>query len=151
MRNYFLLLLCITTSLHAQDAKEILQKYFETVSNGDIKNWDTIKSVYIESEGFYSQQSFDGQPDFSGTKATYSRTYREWPHRLKTEIYEDSTYTRLLSYSLSLGNKNKMILGFKNTPSIVKPIKDVQWDFNPVHLYKLVKKASVKYVGIKAL
>jgi hypothetical protein len=150
MRNYFLFLLCATTSLHAQDAKEILQKYFETVSNGDIKNWDTIKSVYIESEGFYSQQSFDGQPDFSGTKVTYSKTYRVWPHWLKTEIYEDSTYARLLSSSLSLGNKNKTIQWFKNVPAIVTPIKDVQWHFYPVILYRIVKKASVKYKGIRS-
>lgn len=145
-----ILLLLIATTLYGQDASTILQRYFDTVSGGNIENWKKIKSVFIESESFYSQQNFESQASFSPVRFHYLKTYREWPDKLKIEIYEDSTYSKFLSSTLWLPNKNKLILRFSNMQPIIKELKDNPWDFKPVYLYERVKNSkSIIYKGIK--
>lgn len=137
----------------AQSAKEILQTYFDTVSNGEIRNWDKIRSVYIESVAFYNSQQADAsQLSVSPAKSHYYKTYREWPDKLKTEIYEDSLYTKLLSYTLWRGDKKKLVHWFANGPGPTIQIEGVSWDFGPIQFYKRIKGSrSVSNLGIKNL
>ena len=48
---------------YGQDALDIINRYIDTVSNGDVRNWNSIKSVYSESESYYGQQAFDQKVD----------------------------------------------------------------------------------------
>lgn len=115
----------------AQTADEIIERYIDTVSNGDIKNWRKIKSVLLEREVFYSQGRYDQPgPIFSHPKVHYHKTYRVFPDKLKTEIYADSTYRELLSSWWYLSDKT--IVQFKNMDPIIKPKSHEQnglWDF----------------------
>lgn len=148
------LFLLLGSSCFAQSAEEILQKYFAIVSNGDIKNWDKIQSVRVESEVFYNHQESQGSPLIVASRkpGQYHRVYRQWPDKLKTEIYEDSTYSNLLSYTLWRADKKKLIHWFNNVPSSTVQIEEVKWDFQPLFLYKQVKNSkSIEYKGIKNL
>lgn len=58
-RITLILLLSIPMSVWGQEANEIIVKYFNEVSNGNVANWSKIKSVYIESIASYSQQDFE--------------------------------------------------------------------------------------------
>lgn len=138
-------------SAQKQTAIEIIQNYFDTVSNGNIKNWDTINSVVVESVNYYSQQEFDGlTPNlFNASEAGYHRTYREWPDKLRSEVYGDSAFTRLESFMLWL--PDKVIMQFGNLSPTVNPrTEPFGWEFNPVLLSKSLKKNNaIRYHGIK--
>ncbi len=151
IKIYSIIFFFITTSLRGQNPYEIIQHYIDTASDGDINNWAKIKTVYMESVGFYSQQKFDQSlPDFSEIRPNYEKTYREWPDKSKTELYEDSTYNKFLSATLWLTKKNKLILTFNTMEPIIKPFNGELWDFYPVVISKMVKESkAVKYKGIK--
>ncbi len=147
MANYCLfvsLFFICSFECRGQDAGKILDEYLLSASAGNLSNWDTIKSAYIESKGFYKTDD----NGFKEDKTTYSRVYRVWPDKLRTEVYEDSTFTKLLMYSLWLGKKQKLIHWFPYSQPSIVPIEEVKWDFDPVVINQMKKKAtSIKYLG----
>jgi hypothetical protein len=46
MRIIAIGILAIVFSAKAQDPKEIIRKYIDTVSNGNVENWKKITTVY---------------------------------------------------------------------------------------------------------
>lgn len=147
----FVMACILTGSVQAQNANDIIQHYFDTVSNGDIKNWEKIRSVYIEAVSFYSQEEFDQSvPNFMNpARPSYVKEYRLHPYKLRRESYEDSTYRNLKSTMLWL--HNKLIMRFGDMVPIIKPLKEPNaGDFDPVYLSKLLRKSkSIKYNGVK--
>lgn len=92
MRYLAVVFLLSTSALSAQSPRGIIDRYIDTVSNGDIRNWETIKSVYSESEGYYSHDSFEGKVNLlRSDKSNFSKSYRVPPFHHKIELYEDST------------------------------------------------------------
>ena len=83
MRIILIAFLAIAVSASAQDPKEIVKKYINTVSNGDIKNWKKISSVYAESIGAYGQDNFENKSDFDVMRPGFSKTYVV-PNKQKT-------------------------------------------------------------------
>jgi len=146
-RIYLAFSIFVPTTLAGQNPTDIIQKYFEIVSNGNVSNWDTIKSVYIEGTTFY--QDVKSQPNFlNPPKPSYQKLYREWPDKLRIELYDDSTFTNIKSVNLWL--PGKFIQEFRSMQPITKPWKDNPWDFNPVYISKLLKKSkSIQFNGIK--
>jgi len=139
---YLLFMSCLDS--RGQDARKILDEYLLSASSGNLGNWDTIKSAYVESKGFYKTEN----NAFNQANTTYTRVYRVWPDKLRTEIYEDSTFTKLLMYSLWLGKEQKLIHWFANSQPSIVHIEEVRWDFDPVVINQLKNKAtSIKYLG----
>ncbi|HTH58517.1 MAG TPA: hypothetical protein VL728_20865 [Cyclobacteriaceae bacterium] len=136
----------------AQTASEIVSKYLDTVSNGDIRNWDQVKSTYIESVVFYSQGSYDQKISFANSdKPSYSKNYTSFiDKKIKRELYDDSTFSKLNSsfYFLPSG----AIILFKNTAPIRRTASAQRddMDFLPVQIWKLFNKCeSLDHLGIK--
>lgn len=136
----------ISAFTFSQSAEEILNKYFASVSGGDINNWRSFNSVYIESRGFFNS---DGQHfSLKGMPLTYQKVYRQWPDKLKIEHYKDSSFTELSGYTLWRGDKHRLVHWFDLGEQIENEIHEVKWDFNPLVLYRLYQeKKAVKLLG----
>lgn len=138
--------------MQAQNATDIINRYLDTVSNGNLENWNKIKSAYIEYEVYHSQQNFEqATPNFSIVKAHSSKLYKVWPDKEKIEIYEDSTFSRLLSSSYYL--ENKTVLIFHNMDPIIKSPWDdenMYFEFISARLQKLLhNNRSITLLGLK--
>ncbi len=153
MRILIIVFGIFSTSLHGQDAREILRNYLDTVSNGNIDNWNQIKSIYTESESLYTQQSFDQKVDLlKKDKANFSKMFIVFPYNHKHELYEDSSFTKLSSTFYFLEDRTIILMG--NMPPIIKnqPFERDEFFSNhlPVEIWKLmVKSESVELLGIK--
>ena len=140
------------TSLHGQDAIEIVSRYLNKVSNGNVDNWNKIKSIYTESEVYYSQQDFEQKVDFlKSDKAHFHKSYRVSPNQ-KIDIYEDSTFANKLSTFYFLESKTIILLG--NIPPIIKPPPPHDEGFTsdhlPLQIRNLMQKSrSVELLGVK--
>lgn len=133
MKAIIIAFILFTTSLHGQDAREIINRYLDKVSNGDIDNWNKIKSTYIESVVYYSQQDFEQRVNFlKPDKAHFTKSYRVAPYNHKIEIYEDSTFTKILSTFYFL--KSKTILLLANIPPVIKPASSADDEYLSDHL-----------------
>ena len=137
---------------YGQDALDIINRYIDTVSNGDVRNWNSIKSVYSESESYYGQQAFDQKVDLlKKDKPNFQRSYRVPPYDHRIELYEDSTFTKLLSTFYYLKDRNILLIG--NIPPIIKEAgkrDEFFSDYPPVYIWKLVDKSkSMELLGIK--
>ena len=142
----------IHISCYAQDAREIINHYLDTVSNGDINNWTKITSMYTESEVYYSQQDFDQNVNLlNADKSNYHKLYKTLPHNLKIESYEDSSFTKLLSTSYS--QKNKAILLIGNIPPIIKNSvqqDEFSSDFLPIQIWKIANSSNaIELLSVK--
>ena len=147
-----IILLAGSSCLFGQDVNEIMQHYFDTVSGGSINNWRKIKTAYVESTGYFNDPSLNvgstHPPSMMESKTNYHRAFREWPDKLKTQIYEDSTYQILLSSNL--WKDEKLVMKFRNGPPIIKQWPHVKWDFMPVVIHNLLKNSEEKkFIGIK--
>lgn len=152
MKSLIIVFILLATSLYGQDAREIINRYLDTVSNGNVDNWNKIKSTYIESEVCYSQQNFEQKVSFlKPDKPSFHKSYRVPPYNHKIEIYEDSAFTRLLSSFYYLKNRTIILLG--NIPPMIKepaPRDEFFSDHLPVQISKLVDKSkSIELLGIK--
>lgn len=149
MRLLFVLALVLPVPVcNAQDALEIIERYIDTVSNGDINNWKKIKSIFRESQGSFSQQEFDGAIPNLSPQTRYIKTYKVFsPDKEKIELYSDSTYHEFLS-----GLPDQMILEFNNMPRIIKPVdrqKRRASYFKPVEISELAREnRSITCTGI---
>jgi len=144
-------LFMIPALLSGQDAREIVRRYLDKVSNGNIENWKKIKSTYTESEGYYSQNDFDQKVNLlKPDKSTFSKTYTVWPQQ-KIEGYADSTFLNLISQFYFLKDQTIIIIG--NIPPIIKPApprNEFVDEFMPVMVWKLLNKSkSIELAGIR--
>lgn len=147
-----LFLLATSPLSFGQNVDDIIQHYFDTVSGGNLDKWRNIKTVYIESTGYFNDSnlniSSETIPSLMKSKTNYSRVFREWPDKLKTELYEDSAHHILLGIHLWV--KDKLVMTFRNMQPIIKKGNDLRWDFIPVVIYDLFKNSrSKQYKGIK--
>ena len=102
----FVLLVLFTQSLSGQTAQEIIARYLDTVSNGNIENWNQIKSLYTENEVYYSQQNFEQKIDLlKEEKGNYHKQHIVFPFKQKIEIYDDSIANKPLSTFYFLKDK----------------------------------------------
>ena len=148
----FAITLLVSGTAQGQNTDDIIRYYFETVSNGDLDDWHKIKSVYIEGVSFYNEQA-SAEPSMlnhmESIRPSYQKLYREWPDKLRIELYSDSTYNQFLSSNLWL--HDKLITQFGNMEPIMKPLEmPNSWDFDPVYLSKLLDRSkSIEYKGTK--
>jgi hypothetical protein len=149
MRIIVIGILVVAFSAKAQDPKEIIRKYIDTVSNGNIDNWKKITTVYTESIGAYSQDNFtDAKPELDVMRPDFSKTYVSIPYQQKIEIYDDSTCALLLSKFYFLKDKTVIFIG--NLPPIEKPGNKSPHQFLAVRISDLLKKSkSVILLGTK--
>lgn len=135
----------------AQTATDIIQNYFDTVSNGDFNNWTKIKSAYIESVSYYNDDEFQSPiPSFLNKgKPVYVREYREYPYKTRRESYSDSLYT--IPTSTMLWLKDKLVMSFAQMDPVVKPLREPnQNTFTPIFLSNLLRDSeSISYEGVK--
>lgn len=139
-------------SCYSQDGREIIKRYLDTVSNGDVRNWDKIKSVYTEYQSFYSQQAFEQRVDFGNVdKPSFCKSYRVGLEKNRIDSYGDSTFTKWLSTFYFLEDKTVILIG--NIPPMIKksrPPGEFSSQHPPVFISRLVKKSSaVELLGVK--
>lgn len=142
----------LSTVSYGQDAREIVNRYLDTVSNGNIDNWNKIKSLYRESEGLYSQQNYEHKIDFlKKDKPNFTKEFLVFPYNHKHELYEDSVFTKLSSTFNFLEKRTIILMG--NMPPVIKhtsPRDESISDHLPIQIWKLMNKSkSVKLLGIK--
>lgn len=142
----------LTTSLYGQDAMEIVNRYLDTVSNGDIVNWRNIRSTYTESEVYYSQNDFDQRVNLlRPDKPSFHKSFRDVSLGEKSEIYADSTFTELQSSFYFLKDKTIIVLG--NIPPIIKKTVGRNESFPehlPLQVWEWMQASkSVELLGVK--
>lgn len=152
MRALIIIVALFPTSIFGQDARAIVNHYLDTVSNGNIDNWNRIKSIYKESEAYYSQNDFEQRVNlFKPDKSSFIKSFRVLPYNFKHDIYSDSSFQILTSSFYYL--KEKTVLLLDNTPPIIKqaPSRDEFYSAHlPVKISKLMSKSrSVELLGIK--
>jgi len=136
--------LCAVT----QTAEIILSNYFSEVSGGDIKNWNQVKSMYLEETSFYKDPNYNNQNPFNvapqEVKSYFNKVYWVSPENHLREVFQDS-----ILVSKWLTTKAGRFYTFRDNPpvSIEKP---PSFQFEPVKLYHLINGAkSVKLTGTK--
>jgi len=153
MKSLMVAFLLVSSIAYSQDAREIMNRYLDTVSNGNIENWNKIKSMYTESESYYSQQDFDQKVNFYKTdKPSFHKHYTFPPYGSRNELYSDSTFSELQSTFYFLKDKTIIILG-KSPPIINKNARkpsEFSSIHTPVFISNLVNKSSaIEMMGIK--
>jgi len=152
MKRYFLLIgvfIHLSTFLvDAQSVDSILNRYNAKVSNGDIENWQKIKTAIIISEGGYSQSGYDNTPDFNPKISRISKHYWEWPDKSLLELYEDSV---VVSRYYTIRGKHIFFLG--NMPPVDPSPPDAEnygFGFDPMFIEFIRKKSkTITWRGIK--
>ena len=143
--KFLIPLLLLATTLRAQDPRQIINRYLDKVSNGNVDNWYRIKSTYSESEVYYSHQTYQQKASlFTADKPSFNKTYRRLPHDSKVELYDDSTYTNLTSRFYY--RKDKIIILLGTMPAMIKQRstkEEFLRDLLPLHLSGLIGKKSV--------
>lgn len=160
MKYLALILVLLATTLHGQTARDIINRYLDTVSNGNVENWYKIKSIYTESESHYSQEAFDQKLNFTNSdKPSFNKTYLAYPnnyriverYNMKIESYKDSAFTIPSSVSYFLTDKTVLLMA--NLPPIVKdPFEpdDYFSPHTPVFIRNIMNKSkSVELIGTK--
>lgn len=152
MKFIIVILGVLSTPLYGQDAATIVDHYLDTVSGGNIDNWNKLKTLYTESVGWYSQQHYEHKIDFSKVdKPSFTKSFHIYPYNRKSELYDDSTFTKLSSTFYFL--ENKIIILMSNMPPVIKsnvPRDEFASDHLPVQVWKLMnKRKSVELLGIK--
>jgi hypothetical protein len=142
----------IIISSYGQAAKDILNNYFDVVSNGNFAKWNEIKSIRATSVNFYSVNGFEnGFEDFNRDEIGYSILYKEWPDKQKEELYKDSLFNNLTSEFFFIGNTRTILLG--NLPPMKVPAdKSRSFEFYPVKINGYVRDSkTIRNNGLKIL
>lgn len=152
MRLLLFTILILSKPGYGQEANEIVNNYLKIVSNGNIENWSKVKSIYKESEAYYSQSDFDQKINLiKSDKPSFHKSFVVLPNLHKNEIYADSSFSKLTSTFYFL--KDRTIILLNNIPPIIKepPPKDEIQSVNlPVQISKLLEKSkSVELTGVK--
>ncbi|MBS1556140.1 MAG: hypothetical protein JSU09_14565 [Bacteroidetes bacterium] len=144
-----LFLTFLITFSQAQNGKEIVDKYLDTVSSGDIGKWHRIKTFYSTDVGYFSTEKFKqgfGIPNKD--KISYKRVFQCWPYKKKEELYSDSLFQNLTSSFYYFKNKKVIFLG-NMPPMEVIGDNSIFFDFPPTIVEKFIEGSThIKYVGI---
>jgi hypothetical protein len=88
----------MASSANAQNPRDILAWYLDTVSYGDVGKWEEVRSLYAESIGYFNTEEFvSGTVSFSEPTYSYKKLFRLWPDHHKEELYSDSLFHSLTS------------------------------------------------------
>lgn len=152
IKSLIALFVLLATSLHGQTAREIVERYLDTVSNGDVTNWEKIRSAYVESEVYYSQQDYEQKVNLmKSDKAGFHKSFHIYPYSNKIEIYLDSAFTKLSSTFYYLENKSILLIG--QMPPLIKtpqPRDEYTAAHTPLIIAKLLKRnKSIQLLGIR--
>lgn len=140
------------TTICAQDAKEILDNYFDAVSSGDPNRWENVKTLYSTSVSYFSGKKMeDAFPIFDDYEVSYIRTYKAWPDKMKEELYSDSSYINLASEFYFF--KDRRIIKLANMPMLETVGDNTLWFQLLPNIVKTFMKngKSISYNGIKEI
>jgi hypothetical protein len=145
MKLLTICLLVLSLSAYAQNARDIVNRYLDTVSNGDVENWKKIKSIYIENENYRRHIGFDHKVNLLQIeKPNFNKYFGVEPHRSRIESYDDSTFTNLKSTFYFLKDKTVIISG--HTPPVIRKNGRKRGEFfsehTPVYIRNLLDKSS---------
>lgn len=145
----WIFLFALPGALYAQNPRDILNRYLDTVSNGSIENWNRITSVYIESISLYDHQIFEtgSKNSILEQPLSYGKLYKVWPDKEKSELYSDSSFSTLTSSFYFLRDRHFIIVG--NVP-VTSPVQKHLWfDFYPVKIHDYIRRSkSIRLNGI---
>jgi hypothetical protein len=137
----------------AQTAEDILHRYLDTVSYGDIAKWSRIKTLYATTIIYFDADAFQSRIGLlNSVEASYKKIYKIWPDRQKEELYQDSAYAGSPSKFYYLKNKHVIILN-NGMPPMETPAKTfVQFEFYPVRVQAYIQQAKeIKLNSIKRI
>ncbi len=150
--SFICLFFLIVTHSFSQTGREILNRYLDTVSMGNVNNWSKIKTIYATSIFYYSSEDFGHKIQLSlYNNLGYKKILKIWPEQQKEEIYKDSLYKGTPNKFYFLKKKHVIIMGMM-TPIETPAIKSVQFDFFPVKIKNYINKSkSIRFIGLKEL
>ncbi len=144
-----LLVLTIQT-LAAQTPTELLNKYYDTVSFGDFRNWEKIKSAWIEKSSFYDQNRYDGNGLSVQSEPSKAFIYRIWPDSSLIEVFSNSLKVSSLYH---VGKKRVFVL--ENMPPMELGDNgpyEPYFEFEPVMVKHTVQRSkSIRLTGIEKI
>jgi len=146
------LVVAMSTGIHAQDGKQIIEHYLDTLSGSQIDKWVQIRSFYAESIVYFNTDEFlSPLPSFREKKFDYEKLYRLWPDKTKLELYSDSSFTNLTSEFFFSNKEHFIKIG--NIPPITAPVNKHLWfEFYPVLVRNYLSNAEVvEYKGAHTL
>ena len=153
IKLYLVCLFLLTfDSSSGQTADEIIKRYFEVSSQGDLAQWSKIKTLYATCIGYYSEASFETQKDtFDSANLSYIKVYKRWPNEQKEELFSDSLFRKRTSSFYYL--KNRRVIRFEYMDPIeVDPDEKTTFDFYPTRINNyLLRSKSINYNGIKTI
>jgi len=142
------------TPSFGQTGEEILNKYLDTVSNGNVKKWDDIKSLYVTSSYYFSASAFQSQGKTMTTDDLgYKKLYKIWPDKQKEELYRDPNYSDVPSKFYFLKNKHVIILNITSMPPMETPVRKSLWfEFYPKRIQQYIKESKeINFIGEKEI
>ncbi|MEX2232237.1 MAG: hypothetical protein WD824_08760 [Cyclobacteriaceae bacterium] len=153
MKFLIVCLLFLSSSVYSQNAREIIHRYLDTVSNGDIDNWNKIKSIYIENESYSSQQDFEKQINFLKIeKPNFNKLFGARRYGSRIESYDDSTFSNLKSTFYFL--KDRTVISLPDIAPMITKNSSKRSEFfsehTPVYIRNLLEKSRATILlGIK--
>src|SRR5687767_8526441 len=85
-------ILSFAQNVLAQDAAEVINTYCRIVSNGDVENWDKIRTQYYETvTGSYKPRQDNGF-NLKTVEPTYNKEYFLKPATHVLKSYRDSSF-----------------------------------------------------------
>lgn len=140
----FIVICCCSVVGYTQSAKEVVEKYFSAVSNGNFENWLKIKSAYLEID-FASE--FENQIQFGPRIKKTFKIYRVWPDKSTSELYYDSM---LVNKSYHVKNKSFLVTGGGAVMPVSPGPYEQYFEFDPILIKKVVDKSKkIELIGIK--
>jgi hypothetical protein len=154
LRQFKLKLSCLILlfNLSASGQVDVLQRYLDTVSNGDVATWSKIRSLRATSVSFFSKNAFqNGHEDFNSDPLGYTILYKVWPGKEKEETYSDSLYHHLTGEFFFIENMRTILL--RNVPPVYsKADKSRAFDFYPVKIHRYMEESrAIRNFGLTFL
>ncbi|MEJ0029860.1 MAG: hypothetical protein WDO15_05605 [Bacteroidota bacterium] len=147
--NFFavvLLLTPITTS--AQSVDDIVQEYYKAVSDNGIDDWKKIKTAYIEQTTRFVYPGSQSGPDLLPKKDNLHITWREWPDKSVSKIYEDSVLNGTFYHV-----KGKHFYALPGVPrqEIGSSPYEPYFEFETVLVQHILAKAKSEFLGLTSI
>jgi hypothetical protein len=111
--RFVFIIICMTSHMNAQDARAIIQHYIDTVSGGDIRNWNAITTMYEEGQSYYSHNDFEQKTSLVNPDApSYFRTWIDLnADKTKRELFMDSSFEMRTSAFYFFKDKIIILMG----------------------------------------
>lgn len=134
----------------AQDPVRIVRHYFDTVSGGDIRNWNKVRTAYIESISAYSNQNFTSKSNnYSEQEVTLYKTYRNWPRKSRIDGYRDSV---IYTIRYHVGSKNVFSIGNLPPVEVSADVYDPYFEFETIMVKNIFdKRKHISMEGIEEI